>query len=125
MMAIGAGAKQELLDQIGLLGITNVTIRAIPPADDAVKSGVVLVDFWAPWCGPCKMQTPILEKVAAAVGDKAVIAKVNVDENPELAAKYGIRSIPTIILLKDGESKQQLIGLQQEAALVSAIDAEQ
>jgi thioredoxin 1 len=93
--------------------------------DDTVKSGVVLVDFWAPWCGPCKMQTPILEKVVAAVGDKAVIAKVNVDENPELAAKYGIRSIPTIILLKDGESKQQLIGLQQEAALVSAIEAEQ
>jgi thioredoxin 1 len=93
--------------------------------DDAVKSGVVLVDFWAPWCGPCKMQTPILEKVAAAVGDKAVIGKVNVDEHPELAAKFGIRSIPTIILLKDGESKQQLVGLQQEAALVSAIDAEQ
>jgi thioredoxin 1 len=93
--------------------------------DDTVKSGVVLVDFWAPWCGPCKMQTPILEKVAAAIGDKAVIAKVNVDENPELAAKYGIRSIPTIILLKDGENKQQLIGLQQQAALVSAIEAEQ
>ena len=93
--------------------------------DDAVKSGVVLVDFWAPWCGPCKQQTPILEKVAAAVGDKAVIAKVNVDETPELAAKYGIRSIPTLILLKDGENKQQLVGLQQEAALVSAIEAEQ
>jgi len=93
--------------------------------EDTVKSGVVLIDFWAPWCGPCKMQTPILEKVVAAVGDKAVIAKVNVDENPELAAKYGIRSIPTLILLKDGESKQQLIGLQQEAALVSAIEAEQ
>ena len=93
--------------------------------DEAVKEGVVVVDFWAPWCGPCKMQAPILEKVAAAVGDKVVIAKVNVDENPELAAKYGIRSIPTIILLKDGENKQQLIGLQQEAALVSAIEAEQ
>ena len=93
--------------------------------DDAVKSGVVLVDFWAPWCGPCKQQTPILEKVAAAVGDKAVIAKVNVDETPELAAKYGIRSIPTLILLKDGENKQQLVGLQQEAALVSAIEDEQ
>ena len=93
--------------------------------DDTVKSGVVLVDFWAPWCGPCKMQTPILEKVAAAVGDKAVISKVNVDEAPELAAKYGIRSIPTLILLKDGENKQQFVGLQQEAALVSAIEAEQ
>lgn len=93
--------------------------------EDATKGGVVLVDFWAPWCGPCKMQTPILEKVAAEVGDKAVIAKVNVDENPELAAKYGIRSIPTLILLKDGENKQQFVGLQQQAALVSAIDAEQ
>ena len=92
--------------------------------DDATKSGVVLVDFWAPWCGPCKMQTPILEKVAAEVGDKAVIAKVNVDENPELAAKYGIRSIPTLVLLKDGENKQQFVGLQQQAALVAAINAE-
>ncbi len=92
--------------------------------DDATKSGVVLVDFWAPWCGPCKMQTPILEKVAAEIGDKAVIAKVNVDESPELAAKYGIRSIPTLILLKDGENKQQFVGLQQQAALVSAINAE-
>jgi len=93
--------------------------------DDTVKSGIVLVDFWAPWCGPCKQQTPILEKVAAAVGDKAVISKVNVDESPELAAKYGIRSIPTLILLKDGENKQQFVGLQQEAALVAAIEAEQ
>ena len=93
--------------------------------DDATKSGVVLVDFWAPWCGPCKMQTPILEKVAAEIGEKAVIAKVNVDENPELAAKYGIRSIPTLILFKDGENKQQFVGLQQQAALVSAIEAEQ
>ncbi|MBN2161857.1 MAG: thioredoxin [Pontiellaceae bacterium] len=92
--------------------------------EEATKSGVVLVDFWAPWCGPCKMQGPILEKVAAEIGDKAVIAKVNVDESPELAAKYGIRSIPTLILLKDGESKQQFVGLQQQAALVSAISAE-
>ena len=92
--------------------------------DDVTKSGVVLVDFWAPWCGPCKMQTPILEKVAAELGGKAVIGKVNVDEHPALAAKYGIRSIPTLILLKDGENKKQFVGLQQQAALVSAITAE-
>lgn len=93
--------------------------------DEATKAGVVLIDFWAPWCGPCKMQTPILEKVAAEVGDKAVIAKVNVDEAPELAAKFGVRSIPTLILLKDGENKQQFVGLQQQVGLVSAIEAEQ
>lgn len=93
--------------------------------DNTIKSGVVLVDFWAPWCGPCKMMGPILEKVAAAVGAKAVVAKVNVDEAPELAAKYGIRSIPTLILLKDGEVVQQYVGIQQEAALVSAIEAAQ
>ncbi|MCF7848132.1 MAG: thioredoxin [Kiritimatiellales bacterium] len=92
--------------------------------DEAIKAGVVLVDFWAPWCGPCKMQTPILEKVSAAVGDKAVIAKVNVDEAPEVAAKFGIRSIPTLILFKDGENKQQFVGVQQEAGLVAAINAE-
>jgi len=91
--------------------------------DETLKSGVVLVDFWAPWCGPCKMQTPILEKVAAAVGDAAKISKVNVDEAPELAARYGIRSIPTLILFKDGEIVQQFIGLQQEAGLVSAIQS--
>ena len=91
--------------------------------DETLKSGVVLVDFWAPWCAPCKMQTPILERVASSVGSAAIIAKVNVDEAPELAARYGIRSIPTLILFKDGEIVQQFIGLQQEAGLVSAIQS--
>lgn len=91
--------------------------------ETAIASGTVLVDFWAPWCGPCKMQGPILDKVAAKVGDKAVIAKVNVDESPALAAKFGVRSIPTLILFKNGEKVNDFIGVQQEAALVEILTA--
>ena len=91
--------------------------------NDSIASGTVLVDFWAPWCGPCKMQTPILDKVAEAVGDAAVIAKVNVDEHAPLAAQFGVRSIPTLLLFKDGEKVQDFIGVQQEATLVEALTA--
>ena len=89
--------------------------------DDVTSSGVVLVDFWAPWCGPCKMLTPILEKVKEDVGDSAVISKVNVDENPQLASKYGVRSIPTILIFKNGEIKETLVGLKQQAELTSLL----
>ncbi len=90
---------------------------------ETIAAGTVLVDFWAPWCGPCKMQTPILEKVADKIGDKAVIAKVNVDEAPTLAAQFGVRSIPTLILFKDGQKVKDFIGVQQEAALVDLLTA--
>jgi thioredoxin 1 len=89
--------------------------------NDTIASGTVLVDFWAPWCGPCKMQAPILDKVAEQIGDKAVIAKVNVDEAAPLAAQFGVRSIPTLILFKDGEKVQDFIGVQQEAALLDVL----
>jgi len=89
---------------------------------DTIQSGVTLVDFWAPWCGPCKMQLPILGKVAEIIGDRAVIAKVNVDEAPAAAAQFGVRSIPTLILFKDGSIIQQFIGVQQENTLLSAIE---
>jgi len=88
--------------------------------EETIGTGVTLVDFWAPWCGPCKMQLPIVEAVAAKATE-AKIAKVNVDECPELAVKFSVRSIPTLILFKDGENKKQFIGLQQEAALIEAI----
>lgn len=88
---------------------------------EAIRAGVVLVDFWAPRCGPCRMQGPILEEVAAAVGDKAVIVKVNIDENPQTADAFDFKSIPTLILLKDGGVMRQFTGLQRKETLVAAI----
>lgn len=90
--------------------------------DETINSGVTLVDFWAPWCGPCKMQVPILEKVVGKIDGKATIAKLNVDESSEVAGKYGVRSIPTLIIFKDGEIVQQFVGLQSEPQLISAIE---
>ena len=89
--------------------------------DATISSGTVLVDFWAPWCGPCRMQTPILEEVADALAGQAVIGKVNVDDAPSLAGKFNVRSIPTLILFKDGKPVQQWIGVQQAATLKAAL----
>ena len=88
-----------------------------------VGTGVTLVDFWAPWCGPCRMQGPIVDAVAEKIDGRATVAKVNVDDAPQTAAKYGIRSIPTTIVFKDGDPAQQFVGVQSEQHLVSAIEA--
>ena len=87
--------------------------------------GVMLVDFWAPWCGPCRRQGPIVEQVAEQLGAAAKIAKVNVDEAPKTAQKFGIESIPTLIVFKDGKPVKQFEGLTQAADLVAAIKAAQ
>jgi len=77
----------------------------------------VLIDFWAPWCGPCRMQAPILEKLAASQDITATIAKINTDENPELASRFGISSIPTLIIMKDGSEAERFVGVQPESLL--------
>jgi thioredoxin len=72
-----------------------------------------LVDFWAPWCGPCRMQGPIVEKLSQNIGDQANVGKCNVDEEHDLASNYGIMSIPTLIIFKDGQEVERMVGLQQ------------
>ena len=81
----------------------------------------VLIDFWAPWCGPCRMQSPIIEKVAEEVGDDAVIAKLNVDENSEISSQFSVMSIPTIIILKDGQVVEKMVGLTPKERLISLL----
>ena len=79
--------------------------------------GPVLVDFWAEWCGPCKMVAPILDELSSAMGDKLKIVKVNIDENPETPTKLGVRGIPTMMIFKDGEMVSTKVGAMPKAAL--------
>jgi len=96
-----AGIIEDLDSQSFEAGVIGVT-------------GRVVVDFWAPWCGPCKMVGPVLEKLAGDHGGKVKVTKVNVDENQELAARYGIMSIPTVILFEDGKVKTQIVGARSQ-----------
>jgi thioredoxin 1 len=92
-----------------------------PNFDQVVANSTILVDFWAAWCSPCKVQDPILEEVAKEPNRKALIGKVNVDDNRTLAAKYGISSIPTMILFKKGENIQQFVGVQPKDNIINTI----
>jgi thioredoxin 1 len=83
----------------------------------------VLVDFWAEWCGPCKMIAPILEEIANEQGDKLRVAKLNVDENLEIARRFEVMSIPTLILFKDGEPQRRLIGAKGKGQLLQELEA--
>ncbi len=82
----------------------------------------VLVDFWAVWCGPCQVQGPIVEEVATAMGDKAKVVKLNVDENPTYAQQFGVMSIPTLMVFKGGTVKKQFIGVTSKDALVAELN---
>jgi len=100
----------------------NVFILTDDNFDKTIKEGVVLVDFWATWCGPCRILSPIVEEIASETGKKAKIAKMDVDKNKITSYKYNIQYLPTIIIFKDGVSKYRFVGLQDKETLVNAIN---
>ncbi len=101
----------------------NMNVVTYEEFHETVKSGVVLVDFFANWCGPCKMLAPVLEELAEEYAGKAVIVKVDVDKEQRLAADFGVMSIPTLVLFKNGEAVKQVVGFQPKPQLAAMLDA--
>jgi thioredoxin 1 len=91
--------------------------------EETIKEGVTLVDFWAPWCGPCRMIAPIIEELAEDFDGKAKICKVNTDEDQDVSIKYGIRSIPTLLFFKNGELVDQMIGAAPKQQLADKLNS--
>lgn len=103
------------------MAIINVTDDSFE--NDVLKaSGAVLVDFWAPWCGPCKQIAPLLKEVAEEMGDKITIAKIDIDDNPNTPGKYGVRGIPTLSIFKDGNVQGTKVGAVNKGKLVDFIN---
>ncbi len=100
-----------------------VTLTADNFATEVIKSPApVLVDFWAEWCGPCKMIAPVLDELATEYGDKVKIGKVNIDDHPSLAGEYGVRAIPTLLLFKGGQVTEQMVGARSKRDLKASLD---
>ena len=103
---------------VEVLHITDATFEA-----DVLRSDVpVLLDFWAPWCGPCRMIAPVLDDLAAEFGDKVKVAKINIDENQATPAQYGVRSIPTLLLFKEGKIVATQVGALPKNQLAACVN---
>ena len=107
-----------------MASLNVVTLTEENFENEVTKSpGPILVDFWAEWCGPCKLIAPLLDEIADEKAGKFKIAKVNVDHNQALSARFSIRFVPTLILFKDGQVKEQLVGPTSKSDLISKLDA--
>lgn len=102
------------------MSIIHLTNEAF---DKAVSNGITMVDFWASWCGPCKMLSPVMEDLANQYEGKALVGKVNVDDEPDLAMRFGVMSIPTVIFLKDGKEFDRKVGAMPPQAYTAVLDA--
>ncbi|ANE46154.1 thioredoxin [Paenibacillus swuensis] len=102
------------------MAIVNVTDNSF--STEVESQGTVLVDFWAPWCGPCKMIAPVLEELDQELGEQVKIAKVNVDDNPESASRFGVMSIPTLIVFKDGQPVDKVVGFNSKDGLKNVLN---
>jgi len=101
-----------------IVHVTSATFDGVVTSDRPV-----LIDFWAPWCGPCRAIAPVLEEIAQEQGDRVTIGKVNVDEHPDLAVRFGVQAIPQLLFFKDGAVKDKLVGAVPKRELVKRLDA--
>ncbi|HEX72262.1 MAG TPA: thioredoxin [Candidatus Hydrogenedentes bacterium] len=103
--------------------MSNAAVLTGATFTDAVADGVTLVDFWAEWCGPCRMIAPVVDEIAAEYAGKAKVGKVNVDEEPDLATQFNVQSIPTLLVIKNGAEVKRFIGYTKKNELAEALDA--
>ena len=113
--------KSRIYKRIAIFALTYT--RKGNYETEVLKSDkLVLIDFYADWCGPCKMMSPIIDEIAEEVGDKIKVGKINVDENQELAMEYEVMSIPTIIILQNGEVKNSFVGVREKEEIISCLE---